>query len=282
MIKRIWSQLAVWSLLAFASLPVHAAEGTLGQPVPGGIGLQEAGTPQKEAIHHLHTILLSVAVAIVILVLVLLVWVMVRYRRSANPVPQQFSHNTLVEVIWTAVPVLILVGIAIPSFQTLVYLEDVPKEVDFTIKATGQNWYWDYEFPDHGGFLFSSNILSKEEGKARGVDYRLFVDEPVYVPVGAKVRLQVTAGDRLHSWTIPAFGVKIDTVPGRLNETWFTAEKEGVFHGQCSELCGARHAFMPIEVHVVSQAEFDQWVSRMQTEYGALNGAAATDYASLR
>ena len=149
----------------------------------------------------------------------------------------------------------ILILVAIPSFQTLVYLEEVPEEVDFTIKATGQNWYWDYEYPDHGEFLFSSNILPPEDAKARGVDPQLGVDEPMYVPVGSTVRLQVTAGDRLHAWTIPAFGVKIDTVPGRLNETWFTAEKEGIYYGQCSELCGARHAYMPIELHVVSQAE---------------------------
>ena len=282
-IRRGLSALGAAGLMAFTSLPVWAQEAAvLGQPVPGGIGMQPSATPQKEAIHDLHNILLIVITVIVVFVTALLLWVMFRYNKGANPTPSQFSHNSLLEVVWTAIPVLILVGIAIPSFQTLVYLEEVPEDADITVKAVGQNWYWDYEYPEQGGFYFSSNMLTEEEGKARGVDYRLAVNEPMVVPVGAVVRLQVTAGERLHSWTIPAFGVKQDAVPGRLNETWFTAAREGVFHGQCSELCGALHAYMPIEVHVVSQAAFDQWVSRMQTEYGVLETGSETQVAELR
>ena len=278
---KLWCGAATAAMLAFASLPAVAQDEVLGQPTPGGIGFQTAVTPQAEAIHNLHNILLVVIVVIVAFVTALLLWVMFRYNKGANATPSQFSHNSLLEVVWTAVPVLILVGVAIPSFQTLVYLEQVPEDADFTIKATGQNWYWDYEYPDHGAFYFSSNMLTKEEAAARGVEYLLGVNEPMVIPVGSTVRMQITSGERLHSWTIPAFGVKQDGVPGRLNETWFTAEREGVFFGQCSELCGALHAYMPIEVHVVSDAAFDQWVSRMQTEYGALE-TNETKIAQLR
>jgi cytochrome c oxidase subunit 2 len=247
------------------------------------INFQEAVTPIAERVHSFHDLLLVIITAITLFVLALLVWTMIRFNKRANPEPAKFSHGTLVEVVWTVVPVLILVIIAIPSFR-LLYYSDVIPEADFTIKTTAQNWYWDYVYPDHGGFEFSSTMLPEDEASAEGLPYLLEVDEKIVVPVNATVRLQVTAGDRLHSWTIPAFGVKMDAVPGRLNETWFQATREGVYYGQCSEICGPRHAYMPIRVDVVSQEEFDAWVGVMQTEYGSndLPGGALVADASAQ
>ena len=246
------------------------------QPEPWQLGLQPAVTPLAEKMHEFHNLLLVIILAIAAFVLVLLLVTMLMFNKRAKPEPAKFSHGTLVEVVWTVVPVLILVIIAIPSFRLLYFAETVP-DADFTIKTVAQNWYWDYEYPDHGNFEFSSTLLSEEEADKK--TYLLDVDEPVKVPVGATVRLQITAGDRLHAWAIPAFGVKIDAVPGRLNEVWFQATKEGTYYGQCSEICGPRHAYMPIRVDVVSQDAFDQWVGRMQTEYGSYETPGAAKLA---
>jgi cytochrome c oxidase subunit 2 len=202
-----------------------------------------------------------------LVVLGLMVFVMLRFNAKANPEPSKTTHNTLVEVVWTVVPILILVIIAIPSFRLLYYQRVLP-EADMTIKATGYQWYWGYEYPDHGGFAFDSLMLNDDE---RGDQPRLLAtDTAMVVPVNTTVRVVVTGADVLHSWAMPAFGVKMDAVPGRLNETWFRAVKTGTYYGQCSELCGIRHAFMPIRVEVVEPDAFASWVSEAQAEYAQL------------
>lgn len=236
------------------------AEDLLGQPTPGAIDLQPAASELKHhAIWFHNVILLPIITAITLLVLGLLIWIVVRYNKKANPVPAKFSHNTTVEIIWTLVPVLILMVIAIFSFRLLFHYNDMPKPY-MTVKATGYQWYWGYEYPDQKISEIVSLPLTKEQASAKKVPYLLAADNAMVVPVGKVVRVQVTGADVIHSFALPAFGLKTDAIPGRLNETWFKAEKTGVFYGQCSELCGVDHANMPIEIQVVTQAQFDAWV----------------------
>lgn len=239
----------------------HAlAEDLMGQPTPGAIDLQPAASELKHhAIWFHNVILLPIITAITLLVLGLLIWIIVRYNKKANPVPAKFSHNTTVEVIWTLVPVLILMVIAIFSFRLLFHYNDMPKPY-MTVKATGYQWYWGYEYPDQKISEIVSLPLTKEQADAKKVPYLLAADNAMVVPVNQVVRVQVTGADVIHAFALPAFGLKIDAIPGRLNETWFKAEKTGVFYGQCSELCGVDHSNMPIEIRVVSQPEFDAWV----------------------
>lgn len=250
-----------------------ATEG--GYAVDKQIGLMPAATEHMQDIHEFHNLLLVIITGITLFVLGLLLWVMVRYNARVNPKPATWSHNTLVEIIWTVLPIVILVVIAIPSFRYLYIGEVVPEKVDLTVKAIGHQWYWSYEYPDHGNFTFDALMLDDEKAKAAGEPRLLAVDNRVVVPVGKVVRVIVTAKDVIHAWTIPAFGAKIDAVPSKLNETWFKAEREGVFYGQCSELCGSRHAFMPIAVEVVSQERFDQWVAEAKTKFAATDSAPA-------
>ncbi|MFV2091736.1 MAG: cytochrome c oxidase subunit II, partial [Hyphomicrobiales bacterium] len=225
-----------------------------------------AATPTMERIVALHDVfILPIIVVVALFVLALMVYVMVRYRASANPTPSRTTHNTVLEIAWTIIPVLILVAIAIPSFR-LLYFQRVIPPADMTLKITGNQWYWSYEYPDFGDFAFDSVMLEEDELQP-GQRRLLEVDNQVVVPVGKTIRLIVTASDVIHSWAMPAFGVKIDTVPGRLNEAWFKAEKIGVYYGQCSELCGIRHAFMPIAVRVVSEADFAAWVEKAKVEF---------------
>jgi cytochrome c oxidase subunit 2 len=243
------------------ALPALADEMRVGQPTPGAIGLQPGVTPLKHDATFFHdVILLPIITVITLFVLALLVWVMVRYNKKANPTPAKWSHNTAIEVAWTIVPVLILMFIAIFSFRLLYAYNDMPKPY-MTIKATGYQWYWGYEYPDNGISEFVSNILPEDKAKAQKVPYLLATTEPLVVPVGKPVRVQVTGADVIHAFAVPAFGIISDAVPGRLNETWFTIEKAGVYYGNCRELCGSEHAYMPIEVRAVSQAEFDAWVA---------------------
>ena len=245
---------AFWGVQAFA-------EELVGQPTPKGIGLQPAAAPLKHAAHDFHDlILLPIITLISVFVLALLIWVVIRYNKKSNPVPAKWSHNTMIEVIWTVVPVLILMFIAIFSFRLLFAYHDMPKP-DYTVKATGYQWYWGYELPDQKVSEFVSNILPEDEAKKRNVPYRLAATEPLVVPVNKNVRVLVTGADVIHAFAMPAFGLKIDAVPGRINETWFRAEKVGTYYGQCSELCGVDHAFMPIEIKVVTQPEFEAWVA---------------------
>jgi cytochrome c oxidase subunit 2 len=232
----------------------------IGQP-DGRMGLQEQVTEiGREAAWFHDWLLMPIIAAISVLVLGLLLWVCVRYRRGANPVPSRTTHNTTLEVVWTLVPVLILVAIAVPSIKLLAHQYSPPK-ADITIKAIGHQWYWSYQYPDHGDFEIVSQMLKDEDAKARGEPRLLAVDDRMVVPVNATVKMIVTADDVIHSWGIPAFWVKMDAVPGRLNETWFKAERPGIYYGQCFELCGARHAYMPIAVEVVTQQQFDAWVA---------------------
>lgn len=229
------------------------------------LGFQEAASPTMEKLAWLHDdFLLYIITAITLFVLVLMIYIAVRFNARANPVPSKTTHNVRLEIIWTLVPVLILVAVAIPSVRVHHFMEKPPEDA-ITLKVTGYQWYWGYEYPDHGGIAFESRII--EDADLKPGDVRLLsVDMPVVVPVNTPIRVQTTAADVIHAWAVPAFGVKRDAVPGRLNETWFEATKEGRYYGQCSELCGVRHGFMPIVIDVVSKEKFEEWVAMLRPE----------------
>src|SRR3984893_621256 len=235
-----------------------AAFAELGQPAPWEYTLQESGSPVMDNITWFHNFLFVLITVITLFVLALLVIVVVKFNAKSNPVPSRTTHNTLIEVAWTLIPVLILVGIAVPSFRLLFQELDIPK-ADLTIKATGKQWYWSYAYPDNGKFEFDSLLAQDKPPRLLGVDNEMVV------PVNKVVRIQTTAADVIHSFAIPAFGIKIDSIPGRLNETWFKATKVGMFYGQCSELCGKDHAFMPIVFKVVNDADYDIWKKCVQS-----------------
>ncbi|MBL1420994.1 MAG: cytochrome c oxidase subunit II [Alphaproteobacteria bacterium] len=214
-----------------------------------------------------HNLLLWIIGLVVLFVTILLLIVIFRYNSKANPVPAKFTHNTFIEIVWTVLPIMILVVIAIPSFD-LLYKQRVIPEPDFTIKVTGNQWYWSYEYPDHDDIAFDSVMIPEDELQ-EGQLRLLAVDNEVIVPINKTVRLIVTGADVIHAWTIPSFGVKIDTIPGRLNEAWFKANREGIYYGQCSELCGKDHAFMPIAVRVVSDEEFAKWVEEAKVKFAS-------------
>jgi cytochrome c oxidase subunit 2 len=224
---------------------------------------------------------LMVTIIIVIItafVFGLMAWIVIRYNKKRNPTPSKTTHNTLLEVVWTVVPVIILLVIAVPSFRLLYYTDRV-EEADMTLKAIGHQWYWSYEYPDHGDFTFDAVILEDdelEEGQLRLLE----TDEAVVLPAGATIRLLTTADDVIHSWAVPSLGVKMDSVPGRVNETWFKINREGTYYGQCSELCGTLHGFMPIKIEAVSQEAFDAWVEMAREEFAAA-GEAPTEVAAL-
>jgi cytochrome c oxidase subunit 2 len=253
-----------------ALLTSGTASAELGQPAPWEYKLQEAATPVMENLTWFHNFLFVLITVITLFVLGLLIAVVVKFNAKANPVPSKTTHNTLIEVAWTLIPVLILVGIAVPSFRLLFEELDIPK-ADLTIKATGKQWYWSYAYPDNGKFEFDSLLATDKMPRL------LAVDNEVVVPVNKVIRVQVTGADVIHSFAVPSFGIKIDAIPGRLNETWFKATKTGWFYGQCSELCGKDHAFMPIAVHVVSDQEFAAWVETAQKKYAS---APANSFAS--
>ncbi len=237
-----------------------SAFAAVGAPTPGGYDFQEPATEIMREIQEFHQFLLPIIIVVSLFVLGLLLWVIVRYNRRANPTPKKFTHNMLVEVIWTIVPVLILVAIAWKSFPLIYKEERIPEAAELTLKVTGNSWRWDFEYPDLGVRL-TSNLLPVEDARAQDRPYLLATDTPLYVPVGTTVRVLVTSNDVIHAFAVPAFGVKEDAIQGRVNETWFNVEREGVFYGQCSELCGINHAYMPVEIHAVSRAEFEQWVA---------------------
>lgn len=240
-----------------------AGAASFGLSEPWQMGFQKAATPIMERIDNFHTFLMWLITIISIFVLALLFYVAVRFNAKANPEPSKTTHNTFIEVVWTVVPVLILVAIAIPSIRHLYHQRVIPT-ADLTIKVIGNQWYWSYEYPDHGDLSFDSLLLEgddlKERQKIEPTAQRLLaVDNDVVVPAGATVRVIVTASDVIHNFAVPSFGTKMDGIPGRLNETWFKVDREGIYYGQCSELCGARHAFMPIAVRVVSKEKFEAW-----------------------
>jgi cytochrome c oxidase subunit II len=250
----------------------------IGAPQERGLGFQPAASPVKVELEHFHDLLLIIITAITVFVLGLLVYVAVRFRASANPVPSQTTHHTWLEVAWTVLPVFILVIIAIPSFRILYYMEKAPNP-EMTLKVTGHQWYWSYEYPDHGGIAFDSRLIPEEELKP-GQLRLLETDNRVVVPVGTDIRVQVTAADVLHAWAVPSFGVKKDAVPGRLNETWFNATREGLFYGQCSEICGTQHGYMPIAIEVVSKERFAKWVEKTKLAQGIIDSAPSQTAAS--
>ncbi|MBP8235118.1 MAG: cytochrome c oxidase subunit II [Rhizorhabdus sp.] len=254
----------------------RAPEADIGQPIPGGFKLQPQVTKVGEDAQWLHdSLLMPIITIITIFVLLLLVYAVIRFRAKANPVPSRTSHNTLIEIVWTLVPVLILLVIAVPSIR-LVAAQYAQPKADLTIKAIGNQWYWTYQYPDNGDFELVSNMLPDAEAKKRGEPRMLAVDERVVVPVNSVVKMIVTSNDVIHSWAVPAFWTKMDAVPGRLNETWFKAEREGLYYGQCSELCGARHGYMPIAVEVVSKEKFAEWV---RSKGGSLPGEKVAEAA---
>jgi cytochrome c oxidase subunit 2 len=241
---------------------VSASAEELGQPHPWAYGLQAGVTPVMESVASMHSGLLVVITLITLFVTGLLVVAMVRFNARSNPVPSKTTHNTMIEVAWTIIPVLILVGIAVPSFRLLFEQLDLPK-ADLTVKATGKQWYWSYTYPDNGKFEYDSLMAHDKQPRM------LAVDNELVVPVNKVVRVQVTGADVIHSFGVPAFGMKVDAIPGRLNETWFKATKTGVFYGQCSELCGRDHAFMPIAVRVVSDQDFAAWVEAAKKKFAS-------------
>jgi cytochrome c oxidase subunit 2 len=247
-----------------ASVTGGVAFAGMGQPTEWQTGLQGAATPVMEDIVWFNDFLFWIIAAITLFVLVLLVYVMVRFNARANPVPSRTTHNTLIEVMWTIVPVLILVSIAVPSFRLLFLQLDQPKP-DLTVKVTGKQWFWSYGYPDQK-FEFDSLLVPDKDLKP-GQPRLLAVDNELVVPVNKVVSVMVTGADVIHSFSVPSFGIKIDAVPGRLNETWFKADREGTYYGQCSQLCGRDHAFMPIAVHVVSEQAYQAWVDQAKKKY---------------
>lgn len=265
---------AVWKFLAAALAVVPAlllaqpASASMGQPSPWQLNFQDAASPIMEQIHGFHWWLLIISTLITLFVLVLLIIVFVRFNEKANPVPSTTTHHTMLEVAWTVIPVIILVAIAIPSFRLLFDQLTIPK-ADITVKATGTGaWTWKYEYPDHGNFEFISSLVQDKDLKP-GQPRLLTVDNELVVPVNKIVRVQVTAEGILHAFAVPSFGVKIDAVPGRLNETWFKATRTGWFYGQCSELCGINHAYMPIAIRIVTEAEFNDWLKEAKKKFAS-------------
>ena len=241
---------------------------TLGQPSPWEFTFQPSGSPVMDNIHWFHNMVLTIITVITLFVLALLVTVMIRFNARSNPVPSRTTHNTLIEVAWTLIPVLILVSIAVPSFRLLFLQLDVPK-ADLTVKATGKQWYWSYAYPDNGKFEFDSLLACDETHQKCEPPRLLAVDNEMVVPVNKIIRVETTGADVIHSFAVPAFGIKIDAIPGRLNETWFKATKTGKYRGQCSELCGKDHAFMPIVVNVVTDQEFATWIEDAKKKYAS-------------
>lgn len=270
--KKILSPVAFCATImaAFAAQAEAAYEGMAHN---WQLGMQTPASPVMEQLYEKHNFLLWIISIITLFVLVVMTYICLRFNRKANPVPSKTTHHTMLEVIWTAIPILILVVIAIPSLRLHYYMERLT-DPGMTLKVVGYQWYWHYDYPDQGGFGYDSYIKKGADLKPGDVR-QLAVDNPVVVPVNTKVRVIMTGADVIHSWAVPAFGMKRDAVPGRLNETWFEANKIGTFYGQCSQLCGVGHGFMPIEVKVVSKEDFDAWVKAKQTEAGITAPAAA-------
>jgi cytochrome c oxidase subunit 2 len=280
MLKRA-AALAAFGLFVFALIALAVGLAEAAVPQPWQLGMQPSASPVKERIGSLHDFLLVLITVITIFVLALLVYVMVRFRASRNPVPTRTSHNTLLEVVWTVIPVLILVVIAIPSFKLLYYM-DRTTEAEMTLKVVGHQWYWEYEYPDQGGLKFDSYMVAETDLKP-GQQRLLEVDNRVVLPVDTNVRVLVAGTDVMHSWLVSSLGVQIYAVPGRTNETWVRVNKPGTYYGQCNQICGINHAYMPIAVEAVSKADFEKWVAQAKQKFaaapsdGALRVAAAAE-----
>lgn len=264
--------------LALGAGLVSATAAHADAPHPWQMNLQAPATPIMVQLTNFHNLLLWIISAIVLFVFALLAYACWRFREDRNPTPSRRSHNTLLEVVWTGVPVLLLLIIAIPSFKLLYFIETVP-QTDMTIKAIGRQWYWSYVYPDQGNFTFDAYMVA--EGDLQPGQLRLLeTDNRLIVPVQTNVKVQTTASDVLHSWAMPSFGVKVDAVPGRLNELWFRVEEPGVYHGQCSEICGANHPFMPITVEAVTKEAFEAWVKDAQQKFAKVDDGQPTSVAA--
>ena len=265
-LKKIGAGLSGAFALAGAFLWSTAASAL---PVDWQTGFQPAASPVMERIEDFHKELLVIIVLVSVFVAALLLWIIVRYNQRRNPTPSKTAHNTLLEVAWTIIPVIILVIIAIPSFRLLYFEAEIPTP-DLTINAIGKQWFWTYEYPG-SNFTFDSLGLSDADAAKKGEPRLLGVDNAIVVPVNKVVEIDTTGADVIHSWAMPQMGVKMDAVPGRINKTWFKATQIGTFYGECSELCGARHAFMPIELHVVSEADYAAWLAGAKKKFAAID-----------
>lgn len=263
------------ALAAFLLTIMSGAAFADGIPTEWQLGFQEAASPSMERIVDFHNELLIWITAISLLVLALLIWVVIRYNEKANPTPSKTTHHTLIEVVWTAAPVIILVWLFIPSYTVMV-ANDRVEDADMTLKVTGHQWYWSYEYPDNGNFTFDANMTFAEDLEDKSLRM-METDNHVVLPVGKKVRLLFTSDDVLHSWGIPSLGVKLDAVPGRLNETWVEISKPGMYYGFCSELCGVNHSFMPVSIQAVSEEEFNAWVETAKEEFARVDEPAESN-----
>ena len=262
-------------------IAAYAAAGSAlaAAPEPWRLGFQAAAAPVMERIDELHNLLLVIITGITLFVLGLLVYVALRFNEKSNPVPSTTTHNTVIEVLWTAVPVVILMVMAVPSFK-LLYFMDRAQDAEMTIKVIGHQWYWSYEYPDHGDFTFDSFMVPDDELKD-GQPRLLAVDNTVVLPINTDIRVLVTSDDVLHAWAVPALITKLDAVPGRINETWMRINREGTYYGQCSELCGVNHGFMPVAVEAVSKEAFRTWVKTAKKEFARADTDVDTNLAQV-
>ncbi len=262
-------KLVIISLFASTLVTFPALAENLATPTQ--LGFKEPASAQMERITSFHDLLLWIIIPIVIFVTGLLAWVVVRYRAKANPEPSKTTHHVMLEILWTAIPVIILIIIAIPSFKMLYYLDRV-EEPEMTLKVTGYQWYWGYEYQDHEGLEFLSYMIPEDEVDEEAGQKRLLsVDNKVVLPIDTNIQILITSADVIHAFTIPEFGFKKDAVPGRLNETWVRIEKPGTYYGQCSQICGVNHAYMPIEIEAVTKEEFEKWLIKAKDEFASNN-----------
>lgn len=275
MIKAFQKFSILMASMAAAMMPV-AAKAEEGYPSNWQLGLQAPASSLKERMSNFHDLLLVIIFGISIFVVALIIFTMFRFREKANAKPSERTHNVMLEIIWTIIPVGILVVIAIPSFQLLFYQKEMP-EFDMSLKVTGYQWYWGYEYPDHDGINFMSYMIPDDQiDESKGQKRLLSTDNPVVLPVDQNIQLLITAADVLHSWTVPSFGVKKDAIPGHLNETWVRIDKPGIYYGQCSEICGTGHAYMPIMIKAVTEEEFEEWLEMAKEEFAHNGNAIST------
>jgi cytochrome c oxidase subunit 2 len=260
----LYSQLNVLKSILLLSI-FFCTSSFADQPVPWQTGFQVPATPTMEKIHALYYFMLAILTVIVIFVAALMIYVLLKFNAKANPTPTKTSHNVTLEILWTAIPVVLLTIIAVPTFKIIYFASEVP-EAELTLKVVGHQWYWSYEYPDNGGIAFDSYMIQDKDLKP-GQKRLLDVDNRVVLPAKTIIRIQVTGGDVIHSFAVPSFGIKTDAIPGRVNETWIKVDNPGVYYGQCSELCGAQHAFMPIAVEIVSKEDFQKWLEQAKIKY---------------
>ncbi|MBL8658695.1 MAG: cytochrome c oxidase subunit II [Rhodospirillales bacterium] len=274
MLKKLLALALVAAAAVVSGAGQLRAEPANGEPTPWAINLQPAFSPVMEKVHDFHNLLLVIIISVTVLVLAILAYVMVRFNAKRNPVPSRTSHNTLLEVVWTAVPIMILVVIAIPSLR-LLFFSAKPENPEMTLKVTGHQWYWTYTYPDQEDMTFDSIPIAADQLKP-GQPRLLAVDNPVVLPVDTTVQVLVTADDVIHDWAVPSLGLKKDATPGRINETWVRIEKPGTYYGMCSELCGVNHYFMPIQIEALSKEDYQAWVKQAKEQFAAKDGPATS------